>query len=33
VADIVMLALPFAPGAEIGLAIPAAFGAGLAPLI
>ncbi len=33
VAYIVLLALPFVPGAEIGIAILAAFGAAIAPLI
>jgi len=33
VAYIVLLALPFVPGAEIGLAMLAAFGPGIAPLV
>jgi hypothetical protein len=32
-AYVVLLAMPFVPGAEIGLALLAAFGAGIAPLI
>lgn len=33
VANFALLALPFIPGAEIGLAMLAAFGPGIAPLI